>query len=177
MFLLRLSKLRHEDGRRRRRLVYLSGTKKERLQDSMIVLDNQESRWNNREGSRRDYFFFLIRLENSFHVLLPFFVTVYRCSLQSHEFNRARWLAQSSFPGCLPGGNGCLIIGTQGRNSFYQNCIEQLFPFTRSVHAPLKIFETRYKSEAIKTQQISRPLLRLFYLLDRSGVSLLPITF
>lgn len=72
----------------------------------MVVLDNQLNRWTGRgvgEG-RLLLFFFLIRRENSFHVLLPFFVAVYRCSLQSHdhEFNRARWLAQSSFPGCLP---------------------------------------------------------------------------
>lgn len=41
-FFLRFSKLCHEE--RRRRGVYLSGMKKERLQDSMVVLDNQLNR-------------------------------------------------------------------------------------------------------------------------------------
>lgn len=101
-FFLRFSKLCHEE----RRWVYLSGMKKERLQDSMVSIISWIVEITGRgvgEG-RLLLFFFLIRRENSFHVLLPFFVAVYRCSLQSHdhEFNRARWLAQSSFPGCLP---------------------------------------------------------------------------
>lgn len=48
-FFLRFSKLCHEE----RRWVYLSGMKKERLQDSMVVLDNQLNRWNNGERSWR----------------------------------------------------------------------------------------------------------------------------
>lgn len=101
-FFLRFSKLCHEE----RRWVYLSGMKKERLQDSMVSIISWIVEITGRgvgEG-RLLFFFFLIRRKNSFHVLLPFFVAVYRCSLQSHdhEFNRARWLAQSSFPGCLP---------------------------------------------------------------------------
>lgn len=59
-FFLRFSKLCHEE--RRRRGVYLSGMKKERLQDSMVVLDNQLNRWNNGERSWRRkiiiFFFF-----------------------------------------------------------------------------------------------------------------------
>lgn len=50
-FFLRFSKLCHEE--RRGRWVYFSGMKKERLQDSMVVLDNQLNRWNNGERSWR----------------------------------------------------------------------------------------------------------------------------
>lgn len=126
------------------------------------------NRWNN-GGKGRLFFFFLIRRENSF--LLPFFVAVYRCSLQSHdhEFNRARWLAQSSFPGCLP--EERLFNNWNTRK---KQLLPKLHRATVPFHAPLKIFETRYTDEAIKTISAT---LGLFYLLDRGPFHLLLIIF
>lgn len=109
------------------------------------------------------YFLFLIRWENSFHVLLPFFVAVYRCSLQSHdhEFNRARWLAQSSFPGCLP--EERLFNNWNTRK---KQLLPKLHRATVPFHRSRAVED--FRDEIHRVIKTDSPVLRyLFYLLDR----------
>lgn len=115
------------------------------------------------EGRLLFFFFFLIRRENSFHVLLPFFVAVYRCSLQSHdhEFNRARWLAQSSFPGCLP--EERLFNNWNTRK---KQLLPKLHRATVPFHRSRAVED--FRDEIHRVIKTDSPVLRyLFYLLDR----------